>query len=193
MAIILGFFLSKKEYEKVSKKGGCYVNIIIYDDSEKDRARLKKLIRQYEPKLEKNIVITEYSSGERGDLDDLIADIHQNMQELLYRFVEGEKRLRIEDIMYIETSRHKNLFHTTDGVYSIYKKLSEIEEDLTDFGFLRIHQSFLVNMRYIQKISSYVLTLKNGKELSIPKSRYQEVKKQYANHLDLSGKWCSLD
>lgn len=182
-----------KEYEIVSKKGGNYVNIIIYDDSEKDRERLKKLIRQYEPHLDKDIVITEYSSGERGDLDDLIADIHQNRQELLYRFVEGEKRLRIEDIMYIETSRHKNLFHTVDGVYSIYKKLNEIEEDLTDFGFLRIHQSFLVNMRYIQKISSYVLTLKNGKELSVPKSRYQEVKRQYANHLDLSGKWCSPD
>lgn len=125
---ILAFFLSKKEYEKVSKKGGYYVNIIIYDDSEKDRERLKKLIRQYEPHLDKDIVITEYSSGERGDLDDLIADIHQNRQELLYRFVEGEKRLRIENIMY------------------------------------------------------------NGKELSVPKSRYQEVKKQYANHLDLSRK-----
>ena len=193
MAIILAFFLSKKEYEKVSKKGGSYVNIIIYDDSKKDRERLKKLIRQYEPHLDKDIVITEYSSGERGDLDDLIADIHQNRQELLYRFVEGEKRLRIEDIMYIETSRHKNLFHTTNGVYSIYKKLNEIEEELKEYGFLRIHQSFLVNMRYIQKISSYVLTLKNGKELSVPKSRYQEVKKQYANHLDLSGKWCSPD
>lgn len=170
---------------KYRKKGGCYVNIIIYDDSKKDRERLKKLIRQYEPHLDKDIVITEYSTGERGDLDDLIADIHQNRQELLYRFVEGEKRLRIEDIMYIETSRHKNLFHTTNGVYSIYKKLSEIEEELKEYDFLRIHQSFLVNMRHIQKISSYVLTLKNGKELSVPKSRYQEVKKQYANHLDL--------
>lgn len=177
-----------KEYEIVSKKGGCYVNIIIYDDSEKDRARLKKLIRQYEPQLEKDIVITEYSSGERGDLDDLIADIYQNRQELPYSFVEGNKKLRIEDIMYIETSRHKNLFHTTDGVYSIYKKLNEIEEDLKEYGFLRIHQSFLVNMRYIQKISSYILTLKNGEELSVPKSRYQEVKRKYANHLDLSRK-----
>ena len=177
-----------KEYEKVSKKGGYYVNIIIYDDSEKDRARLKKLIRQYEPQLDKDIVITEYSKGERGDLDDLIADIHQNRQELLYRFVEGEKRLRMEDIMYIETSRHKNLFHTTNGVFRIYKKLSEIEDDLKDYGFLRIHQSFLVNMRYIKKISSYVLTLKNGKELSVPKSRYQDVKRKYANHLDLSRK-----
>ena len=35
--------------------------------------------------------------------------------------------------------------------------------------------------------------LKNGKELSVPKSRYREVKKQYANHLDLLGKWCSPD
>lgn len=147
------------------------------------RERLKKLIRQYEPHLKQDIVITEYSSGERGDLDDLIADIHQNRQELSYSFVEGDKKLRIEDIMYIETSRHKNLFHTTDGIFSIYKKLKEIETDLKEFGFLRIHQSVLVNMRYIQKISSYILTLKNGKELSVPKSRYQEVKKQYANHL----------
>lgn len=182
-----------KEYEIVSKKGGSYVNIIIYDDSKKDRERLKKLIRQYEPHLDKDIVITEYSSGERGDLDDLIADIHQNRQEIQYSFVEGDRKLRVEDIMYIETSRHKNLFHTTDGIYSIYKKLNEIEDDLKEFGFLRIHQSFLVNMRYIQKISSYVLTLKNGKELSVPKARYQEVKRKYANHLDLSGKWSSPD
>ena len=177
-----------KEYEIVSKKGGNYVNIIIYDDSEKDSEYLKKLIRQYEQHIDQDIVITEYSSGERGDLDDLIADIHQNRQELPYSFVEGKKGLRIEDIIYIETSRHKNLFHTTNGIFSIYKKLNEIEEDLKDFEFLRIHQSFLVNMRYIQKISSYVLTLKNGKELSVPKSRYQEVKRKYANHLDLSRK-----
>lgn len=182
-----------KEYEKVYKKGGCYVKIIIYDDSEKDRERLKKLIRQYEPHLEKEIVITEYSSGERGDLDDLIAKIDRDRQEVQYSFVEGDKKLRIEDVMYIETSRHKAFFHTSEGVYSVYKKLSEIEQDLQEFDFLRIHQSFLINMRYIQKINSYVLTLKNGKELSVPKSRYQEVKRKYANHLDLSGKWCSPD
>ena len=175
------------------KKGGYYVNIIIYDDSQKDRERLKKLIRQYEPQFKQDIVITEYASGERGDLDDLIADIYQNRQELSYSFVEGKKKLRIESIIYIETSRHKAFFHTTEGIYSIYKKLNEIEADLKDYSFLRIHQSFLVNMRYIQKISSYVLTLNNGKELSVPKSRYQEVKRKYANHLDLSGKWSSPD
>ncbi len=46
-------------------------------------------------------------------------------------------------------------------------------------GFVRIHLSFLVNMRYIAKISSYVLTLTTGKEISVPKSRYAQVKRQY--------------
>ena len=46
-------------------------------------------------------------------------------------------------------------------------------------GFVRIHLSFLVNMRYIAKISSYVLILTTGKEISVPKSRYAQVKRQY--------------
>ena len=46
-------------------------------------------------------------------------------------------------------------------------------------GFVRIHQSFLINMRYIGKLSSYVMVLTTGKEISVPKSRYPEVKRQY--------------
>jgi len=51
--------------------------------------------------------------------------------------------------------------------------------ELQDLGFVRSHLSFLVNMRYIAKISSYVLTLNNGKEISVPKARYRSVKRQY--------------
>lgn len=50
--------------------------------------------------------------------------------------------------------------------------------------FLRCHQSFLVNMRYIRKISSYVMTLTTGQELSVPKARYREVKRRYAEYLE---------
>ncbi|MCM1045607.1 MAG: LytTR family transcriptional regulator [Candidatus Gastranaerophilales bacterium] len=99
---------------------------------------------------------------------------------LQYSFVEGFARIQVDDILYIETNRHKNFFYTQKGVYSIYKKLGEIEEDLRGRGFVRVHQSYLVNMKYIEKINSYILTLTTGKELSVPKSRYQEVKRQYA-------------
>lgn len=104
------------------------------------------------------------------------------MQQVTFAFVEGVTTLAPEEILYIETSRHKNIFYTADRTYSIYRKLDEIGAELEGLGFLRCHQSFLVNMRYIQKISSYVITLTNGQELSVPKARYREVKRRYAEY-----------
>lgn len=100
-------------------------------------------------------------------------------QILQFSFVGGKKSIKVDEIIYIETARHKNIFYLEDQTYSIYKKLDEIEAELEGMGFIRIHQSFLVNMRYIEKISSYVLYLSTGKELSVPKARYPEVKRKY--------------
>ncbi|MFQ9533369.1 MAG: hypothetical protein ACLR1H_21140 [Roseburia intestinalis] len=36
-------------------------------------------------------------------------------------------------------------------------------------GFVRAHLSFLVNMRYITKISGYVMTLTTGKRFRFPR------------------------
>ncbi|MDE7274105.1 MAG: hypothetical protein K2N95_13765 [Lachnospiraceae bacterium] len=35
-------------------------------------------------------------------------------------------------------------------------------------------------MKYIGKINSYIVTLTTGKELLVPKTRYPDVKRQYA-------------
>ncbi len=105
--------------------------------------------------------------------DDSKDDLEQTLPECL------DDILREDDIIYIETSRHKNVFYTAGQTYSIYKKMDELEEELAGMGFVRIHQSFLINMRYIGKLSSYVMILTTGKEISVPKSRYPEVKRQY--------------
>lgn len=147
------------------------MKIIIYDDRKRDRSALKKLLTQYKQEHHQDLEIVEY--------EDLSKEKTES-QMLEFPFVEGKVNLRAEDIIYIETSRHKNFFYTKTQVYSIYKKLSELEEELKDYGFLRIHLSFIVNMQYIDKISSYVLRLTNGKEISVPKSRYAEVKRSYA-------------
>ena len=107
-------------------------------------------------------------------------EIQQQDQIIQFSFVEGNVCLRVEDIIYIETYRHKNIFYTTCETYSIYRKMDDLEDDLQGMGFVRTHRSFLVNMRYIGKINSYIVTLTNGKELSVPKSRYPDVKRQYA-------------
>lgn len=106
-------------------------------------------------------------------------------ETLRFPFVEGNTLIAVPALIYIETDRHRNLFHTADRTYSIYRKLDEIERQLSGLGFVRVHRSFLVNMRYIRRISSYVCHLKTGEQISVPKPRYPYVKKQF--ELFLSG------
>ena len=113
-------------------------------------------------------------------MDDILWEIMQEERVVEFGFVEGNMRLKVDDIIYIETSRHKNVFYTKEQTFSIYRKMDELEEDLKGMGFVRIHRSFLINMKYIERISSYVMLLTTGKEISVPKSRYPEVKRQYA-------------
>ncbi len=112
-------------------------------------------------------------------LEELLDRLQRKNQKMFFPFVEGNLELEIQKIIYIETDRHKNIFHTAEADYGLYRKLDEIEAELAPYGFLRVHQSFLVNMRYVEKISSYLMRLTNGKEISVPKARYSNVKKEY--------------
>ena len=112
-------------------------------------------------------------------MDDLIAEINKNRRILEFRFVEGTIKLYADDIIYIETELHKNVFYTEKGTFQIYKKLDELENEFKDMGFVRAHLSFLVNMRYSTKISGYVMTLTTGKKIPVPKARYAQVKREY--------------
>lgn len=112
------------------------------------------------------------SIADAGDREDLEAVMR-------FSFVEGEKEISIRDIIYVENEKHRQLFHVGDIIYSMYSKLDEIEKCLEAHGFIRIHQSFLINMRYIKRISSYVLLLENGISFSVPKARYKKVKKVF--------------
>ena len=62
--------------------------------------------------------------------------------------------------------------------YIINDKLNNIEKELGDYNyFIRVHQSYIVNMMYVRKISSYHMLLDNGVDIGVPKARYKEVKK----------------
>ena len=70
-------------------------------------------------------------------MDDLIAEINKNRRILEFRFVEGTIKLYADDIIYIETELHKNVFYTEKGTFQIYKKLDELENEFNDIGSCR--------------------------------------------------------
>ena len=112
-------------------------------------------------------------------MDDIIGEIKRRSKSVVLSCVEGDIRFRIPEIIMIETARHKNLICTEKQNYHIYEKIDRLEEMMKAYGFLRTHQSYLVNMSHVRSINSYVLTLDNGRQLPVPKARYKQVKREY--------------
>lgn len=97
----------------------------------------------------------------------------------IFRFQEGEKKIRIENILYIESKLHKLEFNILEhglATYTMYGTLNELENELEEYPFLRIHQSFLVNLKYIKCVTGYKDVLSNGQKLTVPRARYKTVK-----------------
>lgn len=150
-------------------------------------ARMSDALDGYRVKAERFLIKEDIEATLPECLGEVLEELAQKEEKLSFSFVEGERLLGVSELFYVETDRHKNIFYTANASYRIYKKLDEIEQQLAPYGFVRVHRSFLVNMRYIRKISSYVLHLAVGTdktehivEISVPKSRYAYVKREYA-------------
>ncbi len=92
---------------------------------------------------------------------------------------EGETvKLYETDILYVESFRHYISIHTRDREYKIKENISAFEERLKS-GFFRIHRSYLVNLRYIIRISRACVTLEGGGELPLARGRYDQVNRAF--------------
>lgn len=69
-----------------------------------------------------------------------------------------------------------------ETMYQIYDKLDTIEKNLVKHGFLRIHKSYLVNMKHIRRISNYTAVLDTGEELPVPRPRFQKARELFVDY-----------
>ena len=120
-----------------------------------------------------------------GDsLEECLSAIIAKMNHVRYsfEFLSGVKEIMIDHILYMESSLHKVKFFVLEEEkkeYQMYGKLDEISEDMKAYGFVRIHQSFLVNMKYVTSVERYIARLMDGTEISISKKYYKEAKAAY--------------
>ncbi len=120
-------------------------------------------------------------------IEECMTAILQKMQvaQVTFPFLEGEKKLYTDNILYVESRGHKSIFHyMEDGLvtYQIYDKLDNVERKLEGCHFLRIHKSYLVNMKHIRKVSNYTAYLDTSEELPIPRLRFQTVKEAFVDY-----------
>lgn len=90
---------------------------------------------------------------------------------------------KVNSILYFSSSGRKITIVTSTQNFEFYSKLDEIETLLSENCFIRIHQSFLVNPRYIKYLVNAELILENDDCLPISRSRLKNVKNSYLQYL----------
>lgn len=87
-------------------------------------------------------------------------------------------------IAFIESDNSKCFLHDKDdNVYTVYKKLDIIEEELGDKRFLRSHRSFLVNMDFICRADKS-FELNNGRQVLIRQHSLKKIKEDYLLYIN---------
>ena len=94
----------------------------------------------------------------------------------------GEIRLRVKDILYIETELRNVKIHTKDKQYVSNRKIDDLEEELSQWGFFRCHKSYLVNVENIKDVKKGYVYFDGVKEALVGEKKYVGLKKLYMEY-----------
>ena len=89
----------------------------------------------------------------------------------------------LNELMFCESDKGYTTFYCNDGKkHLVSKTLKEFEERLTDANFTRPHQSFIVNLKFIDKYDkSGVIHLKNGKKIPVSSRKKEQFVTAFLN------------
>lgn len=79
---------------------------------------------------------------------------------------EGIKRFTLKSIYYMEVLGHYIYYHTDEGKVAARGSMKDVESKYTLYNFVRVHKSYLVNLRYVTGIKANEIIV-NGESLPL--------------------------
>lgn len=115
-------------------------------------------------------------------MDNALERLGMPDRSLAVRCNKEEIDIPVKHIKYASSDKRVLTYHmlgyTCDSL-SAYGKLSDLEERLGARGFLRVHKSFLVNLRHVEGIRNYVVYFTDGTTLQTSRRNYREIIEHY--------------
>ncbi|MEO2683282.1 LytR/AlgR family response regulator transcription factor, partial [Clostridium butyricum] len=94
------------------------------------------------------------------------------------------KYIKTNDILFFEVNKRiVTVTYNLDEKIQFYSSIEKIEEQLKTKNFIRVHRSFVVNLRYIKDLKGNTITLLNDENIPIGIKYSKIVRKIYSNYL----------
>lgn len=86
---------------------------------------------------------------------------------------DGAWYIRPSELCYVEVMGHSLIYHTVQGEIKAAGTLKGEERRLEGLGFFRCNYCYLINLRYVSRVSRNIVTV-HGAELEISRNRRKE-------------------
>lgn len=150
------FITAYEEYALKALKMGAVDYLLKPVDIDELKVALQKVadLSITEQKEQINVVKQVWNN----ESDTLILSLHDSFQVI-----------NLNELLFCETDKGYTTFHCSNGKkYMVSKTLKEFEERLSKANFTRPHQSFMVNLKFIDKYDkSGVIYLKNKQKIPV--------------------------
>lgn len=93
-----------------------------------------------------------------------------------------EETIYINDIIYVESSNHKSIIHTTGGAVTVNNSMTELEKILAPYDFIRPIRYAIISLKEIVNIPSDTITVSNGAVFSISRKEREHVKQAFTDY-----------
>ena len=108
-------------------------------------------------------------------------DSRETLQRIAVKSRHKVSVVPVEEIIYLEAEGDYVMIHTADARHLKEKTMKYFEAHLDPGQFIRIHRSFIVNARFIDRIEyydkeNYAVLMKNGAKLRASTSGYKLLK-----------------
>lgn len=118
-------------------------------------------------------------------LDQILTDFNPEESEpITVKIKGGIKKIKLTDVTHIEYANHTVRYNLKNGeiVQTVTQRINfneYLSQNIKDKNFARCHESFLVNLSYIDVLSKNQIELRNGNFIPVSKSRYPEIQSAY--------------
>ncbi|WP_312811996.1 LytTR family DNA-binding domain-containing protein [Sedimentibacter sp.] len=121
-------------------------------------------------------------------VEDIIKELSRNDYMLNFKIEGIHYKLLIDEIAYIESKGNYIIINTTDGLTYKYKdSINKKEMELSEHGFVRTHEKYLVNLKYIFKINKSSVTVIQNYNIPVSRSRMNALKEGFLNYYGRMG------
>lgn len=92
---------------------------------------------------------------------------------------EENVKVKLGDIIYIETNGYHITVHTVKGNIDSRIRLADLETRMEDDMIFRCHNSFIVNLNKVRTYDKHFAYMMNNDKVDVSKRRYPEFRRRY--------------